>query len=168
MTTALWLLAAVGCAVAAEGLIVRWHVVNQIVHAYADAPIDDRTGLLNQRALDDRITGELRRLQRMSGHRLWLSVWMLDATVADDFGRRAHAQLEFPDMGFRIDETTFVFARVLGTDEREPLFATHLLALVAEHDVRHGVVTAAGDVSRVEPRQLVETAVANARPGGSS
>ena len=168
MTTALWLLAAVGCAVAAEGLVVRWYLVNQIVHAYADAPIDDRTGLLNLGALDDRITGELRRLQRMSGHRLWLSVWVLDGAVADEFGRQACAQLEFPDMGFRIDDTTFVFARVLGTDEREPSFETQLLALVAEHDGRRGVVTAAGDVSGVLPRQLVEMAIANARPGGSS
>ena len=123
-----------------DAVMARGRLQQEIITARAQRPIDDATGLLNQRAYLPRITGELKRAQRSHAN-VWLSVWTVTEGDPDRFGRVAADGLRFPEVGFRLDERVFCFARPGST---EPI-RTDLLARLRATGPREK--TAVGEVT---------------------
>ncbi len=99
----------------AMGLVVEglWRVRilrRQIVEARDNGPIDDETGLYNHRAFVERVTAEMKRAQRVGGS-VWIGVWTVVEGDPDRFGRVACDGLRFPEVGFRLSDRVFCFAR---------------------------------------------------------
>ncbi|MBC7644154.1 MAG: hypothetical protein H7123_03440 [Thermoleophilia bacterium] len=123
-----------------DAVVTRGRLQQEIATARAQRPVDDATGLLNQRAYLPRITSELKRAQR-SNASVWLSVWTVTDGDPDRFGRVAADGLRFPEVGFRLDERVFCFAR---PGASEPI-RTDLLARLRAAGPREQ--TAVGEVT---------------------
>ena len=115
MHIVLLIVAALGLVGVIDAFVTRARLEADIATARASRPVDDTTGLLNQRAYLPRITGELKRAQR-SRSNVWLSVWTITDGDPDRFGRVAADGLRFPEVGFRLDERVFCFARPGATE----------------------------------------------------
>lgn len=100
-----------------EAMLARRSLRVEIQNARRQLPTDSATGLLNHRAYLQRISGELKRAKR-SGGTVWLSVWTVVEGDADQFGRVAADGLRFPEVGFRLSDQVFCFARPNATDEQ--------------------------------------------------
>lgn len=156
MNVALCISIAIGVVLAIEGFAVRVHLVRVFDRTASDVPVDDRTGLLDERAVDARVTGELKRLERTSGADFSLSVWVTEPGDADAFGRAAADVVAFPDLAFRLDETTYCFARVIDAGAPDPL-AERITQLRDTWHVRSGAAQAS-DVVEPTAHTLIELA----------
>lgn len=165
MTVLLWLIVAISSLAAVEGALVRAHLLRRARSASRDIPIDDASGLFDHRVFDARVAGELKRLERMPEAEFWLSVWHVSRPDdADAFGRAAADALEFPAMGFRLDDTTFCFARITEhTDESQELLQ-RLTVASAAWPASVGVVQGRELVDEL-PRDLVERATPTSGAG---
>lgn len=101
---------AVALVLIVDGVIALRRLGRRIDDARAHGPMDEETGLWNQRAYLPRVTAEMKRAQRVGGS-LWIGVWTVVDGDPHRFGRVASDGLRFPEVGFRLGERVFCFVR---------------------------------------------------------
>jgi hypothetical protein len=143
MTIVLYIIGGIGLLLALDGLVARTKIQHKIDDARRQRPVDEGTGLLNQRAYLHRITGELKRAQR-SHSNVWLGVWTVVDGDPDRFGRVAADGLRFPEVGFRLAERVFCFVRPGITEDQRADLLLRLRSGAPREKAASGEVTWTG------------------------
>lgn len=161
MEVALYVVLVLSLAVSAHAVVVRRRLRAAVARARREAPTDAETGLLNHRAFEHRLAAEFKRARR-DGTSVWLTTWTVVEGDADHFGRRAADGLRFPEVGFRLAERVFCFARPNATAQQRADLSARLEHATPRNRAAVGQATWTGGVDE-DPMALLHRALDEVR-----